>query len=81
MSTTEPHYLSAMDVRDTLSAVGWSDEIIASFLGTTPEWLKQWRICGLWPGPAARILNEMAHDPEYWSQRIRECATVTTGEF
>jgi DNA-binding transcriptional regulator YiaG len=68
-------------VRKTRKSLNASQAFFASFLGVAPSTVRSWEHGNNVPsGMAARFLDEIRRDPDYWKSRIKELASVRTAK-
>jgi putative transcriptional regulator len=74
----QPSDYDAEKVKATRKLLGADRSIFATFLGESLETIKSWEAGVASPcGSARRVLDEIRLAPDYWSQRLQECITVT----
>jgi DNA-binding transcriptional regulator YiaG len=74
----QPSDYDAERVKATRNLLDVDRSIFAAFLGEPLETIKSWETGAAVPcGSARRILDEISLAPQYWSQRLQGCITVT----
>lgn len=62
-------------VRETRNLLGINQAVFARFLGVSPRTLRAWEKGLRKPNDvAARFMDEIRRDPDYWSRRLAEVA-------
>ena len=62
-------------VKATRRLLNLSQVLFARFLGVAPQTVRAWEQGTNTPRDSAcRLMDEIRHDPKYWTQRVRELA-------
>lgn len=73
----EPSEYTPEMVRETRHLLGASQAVFAQFLGVSTKTVQSWEQgTNKVSGAAARLMDEIQNDPEFWRKRLREAATV-----
>jgi putative transcriptional regulator len=75
--TIKPRKYTPALVRKTRASLNASQALFAGFLGISPATLRAWERGANTPsGLAARFLDEIRNDPQYWKKRFAAVARV-----
>jgi putative transcriptional regulator len=73
-----PQHFTGAELKAVRERLRVSQAVFAEFLGVSASTLRDWeQEVSSVSGPACRLLQEILHDFESWSRRIRELAEVT----
>lgn len=74
-----PTTYAPKQVKETRQLLGASQAVFAQFLGVSVSAVRGWEQ-GVNPprDSAARLMDEIRHNPQYWRQRISELAVAKT---
>lgn len=71
----KPKSYSPEDVKETRAMLGVSQAVFAQFLGVSASCVRAWEQgVNRVTGSAARLMDEIRHDPKRWQRRLRELA-------
>jgi putative transcriptional regulator len=72
----EPHSYSAADVKATRLLLGVSQALFAKLLGVSAKTVQAWESGKTPSDMAARFMDEIRGNPEYWRGRLRQSAKL-----
>ena len=74
----KPAAYNSKRVKATRQILNLSQVLFARFLGVSPQTVRAWEQGANTPKDSAcRLMDEIRHDPQYWTRRVHELARET----